>query len=185
MMRLFSRVVVLACGLSLASAPACAVQPPQGTQLHAPGNPILADGSEYSADPAPLVADGKLYIIAGRDTAAPNLNAFVMPGWQLFVSSDPASGEWTTTAMCCGPSKSLPGQTRVMPTRPRSCKAQMGVTTCMRQCSSAIRPTPILSRSAWPWPIAHLARGPMHTRKVRWSHSRCRAATTFRTSTRP
>ncbi|URQ80613.1 family 43 glycosylhydrolase [Xanthomonas oryzae pv. oryzae] len=125
MMRLFSRVVVLACGLSLASAPACAVQPPQGTQLHAPGNPILADGSEYSADPAPLVADGKLYIIAGRDTAAPNLNAFVMPGWQLFVSSDPASGEWTTTAMCCGPA-SLCRADKGQPTRPRSLQGPDG-----------------------------------------------------------
>ncbi|MCC4627372.1 glycosyl hydrolase family 43, partial [Xanthomonas campestris pv. nigromaculans] len=94
MTRTFSRLLVLTCGLLLAAAPACAMQPPQGTWLHAPGNPILADGSEYSADPAPLVADGKLYIIAGRDTAAPNLNAFVMPGWQLFVSSDPASGDW-------------------------------------------------------------------------------------------
>ncbi|UXA68729.1 family 43 glycosylhydrolase [Xanthomonas prunicola] len=95
MMRPFSCLLVLACGVLLASAPACAMQPPQGTPLHSSGNPILADGSAYSADPAPLVADGKLYIIAGRDTAAPNLNAFVMPGWQLFVSSDPGSGEWT------------------------------------------------------------------------------------------
>ncbi|WIX25693.1 family 43 glycosylhydrolase [Xanthomonas arboricola pv. corylina] len=95
MTRLLTRVVALACALSLSGVPACAATPSQGTQLHAPGNPILADGSTYSADPAPLVADGKLYILAGRDTAAPNQNAFVMPGWQLFVSSDPGSGQWT------------------------------------------------------------------------------------------
>lgn len=84
----------LACVLPLASAPAGAIDLPKGTHLQAPGNPILADGSTYSADPAPLVADGKLYIIAGRDSAAPDQNAFVMSGWQLYVGSDPASGQW-------------------------------------------------------------------------------------------
>ncbi|MEA9586280.1 family 43 glycosylhydrolase [Xanthomonas sp. WHRI 10064A] len=90
-----ARIVALVGALSLAAVAACAAVPPQGVQLHAPGNPILADGSTYSADPAPLVADGKLYILAGRDTAPPNRNDFVMPGWQMFVSSDPASGQWT------------------------------------------------------------------------------------------
>lgn len=90
-----ARTLALAGALSLAAVAACAAVPPQGVQLHAPGNPILADGSTYSADPAPLVADGKLYILAGRDTAPPNRNEFVMPGWQMFVSSDPASGQWT------------------------------------------------------------------------------------------
>ncbi|UUF01896.1 family 43 glycosylhydrolase [Xanthomonas hortorum] len=105
MTRILTRVFGLACAVSLASVPACAATPTpttttttttttQGKRLHAPGNPILADGSSYSADPAPLVADGKLYILAGRDTAAPDQNAFVMPGWQMFVSSDPGSGQW-------------------------------------------------------------------------------------------
>ncbi|WP_115046864.1 family 43 glycosylhydrolase [Xanthomonas arboricola] len=95
MTRTLARACALACNVALGSVASCAVLPPRGAHLHVPGNPILADGSEYSADPAPLVADGKLYIIAGRDSAAANRNAFVMPGWQAFVSAEPASGEWT------------------------------------------------------------------------------------------
>ncbi|KAF7594598.1 hypothetical protein BBP40_008865 [Aspergillus hancockii] len=61
------------------------------------GNPILSDGSWYSADPAPLVVNNTLYIITGRDSAATNENAFVMNQWGMFVSSTPNSegGEWT------------------------------------------------------------------------------------------
>ncbi|WP_223121545.1 hypothetical protein, partial [Pseudomonas viridiflava] len=68
MMRILTRVFALACAVSLVSGPAYAATPTptptptQGKRLHAPGNPILADGSTYSADPAPLVANGKLYI---------------------------------------------------------------------------------------------------------------------------
>lgn len=86
---------IFATTLWLVSVPACAAVPAQPVQLHAPGNPILADGSTYSADPAPLVADGKLYILAGRDTAPPERNDFVMPGWQLFVTGDPERGNWS------------------------------------------------------------------------------------------
>ncbi|CBA16437.1 family 43 glycosylhydrolase [Xanthomonas albilineans] len=64
-------------------------------QVHAVGNPILADGRDYSADPAPLVADGKLYIIAGRDEAPPEVNDFVIPRWQLLVTDDVGRGRWT------------------------------------------------------------------------------------------
>lgn len=64
--------------------------------IHATSNPILADGRDYSADPATLVADGKLYIIAGRDTAPPGVNDFRMPEWQMLVTdTDPMAGRWT------------------------------------------------------------------------------------------
>jgi hypothetical protein len=64
--------------------------------VHATSNPILSDGRDFTADPAPLVADGKLYIITGRDTAGPRVNDFKMPEWQMLVTStDPMDGRWT------------------------------------------------------------------------------------------
>jgi hypothetical protein len=50
--------------VAVAGTPAA---PLRARNVHSAGNPILADGRDYSADPAPLVADGMLYIIAGRD----------------------------------------------------------------------------------------------------------------------
>lgn len=60
------------------------------------GNPILADGSYYSADPAPLVVNNTLYIIAGHDEAPVDQNAFVINEWEMFVSTSPkpSGGEW-------------------------------------------------------------------------------------------
>ena len=64
--------------------------------LHAARNPILSDGTDFSADAAPLVANGRLYIIAGRDTAGPAVNDFKMPEWQMLATSgDPMAGAWT------------------------------------------------------------------------------------------
>jgi hypothetical protein len=64
--------------------------------VHAPSNPILSDGADYSSDPAPLVADGRLYILTGRDTAGPRVNDFRMPEWQMLVTGgDPMDGRWT------------------------------------------------------------------------------------------
>jgi hypothetical protein len=64
--------------------------------VRATSNPILADGTDYTADAAPLVVDGKLYIITGRDTAGPAVNDFKMPEWQMLVTSgDPLAGRWT------------------------------------------------------------------------------------------
>ncbi|WP_436534769.1 family 43 glycosylhydrolase [Actinoplanes sp. HUAS TT8] len=60
-----------------------------------PGNPILADGSYYSADPAPLVADGQLYIYTGHDEAGPAVNDFVMNEWGAFRTGNVAAGAWT------------------------------------------------------------------------------------------
>ena len=62
--------------------------------LHSAGNPILGDGSYYSADPAPLVVGGTLYILAGRDEAPPGVNDFIMNEWQIFATRDVASGTW-------------------------------------------------------------------------------------------
>ena len=78
---LFQAAVVLAASISFQST----------------GNPILADGSYYTADPAPLAFNNTLYIITGHDTAGPTTNSFIMNDWQMLVSSspDPAGGTWT------------------------------------------------------------------------------------------
>ncbi|MBD8101232.1 OmpL47-type beta-barrel domain-containing protein [Plantibacter sp. CFBP 8775] len=57
-------------------------------------NPIIGDGSVYSADPATLVVDDELYIYAGRDEAGPTTNDFIMNEWQSFSTGDPDSGTW-------------------------------------------------------------------------------------------
>ena len=62
--------------------------------VHSAGNPILSDGSYYSADPAPIVVGDTLYILAGRDTAPPEVNDFLMPGWELFATKDVTSKRW-------------------------------------------------------------------------------------------
>ncbi|KAJ9144232.1 Glycoside hydrolase family 43 [Pleurostoma richardsiae] len=69
----------------------------QSIVFRSDGNPILADGSYYSADPGPIVVNNTLYIVAGHDTADPNENAFVINDWELFVgeSPDPGGSEWT------------------------------------------------------------------------------------------
>lgn len=61
-------------------------------------NPILADGVDYTSDPAPLVANGRLYLLTGRDTAPTGINDFMMPEWQMLeTNGDPMSGRWTHT----------------------------------------------------------------------------------------
>ena len=83
----------MAGGLTLAMAAPQAVM--------AVDNPILDDGSYYSADPAPLVVDDTLYIFAGRDEAGVTQNDFIMNEWQAFsttdVSADFESDAWGTT----------------------------------------------------------------------------------------
>ncbi|KAI8650882.1 hypothetical protein NCS57_01423400 [Fusarium keratoplasticum] len=61
-----------------------------------PGNPILGDGSLYSADPAPLVVNDTVYILSGRDEADERTNDFVMNQWQLFEAKNPkpSGGTW-------------------------------------------------------------------------------------------
>ena len=66
--------------------------------FHAPpaSNPILSDGADYTSDPAPFVAGGRLHILTGRDLAGPGVNDFVMPEWQMLEArGDPMSGRWT------------------------------------------------------------------------------------------
>lgn len=67
------------------------------TTFTSTGNPILADGSIYSADPAPLVVNDTVYILAGRDEAGADVNSFIMNQWQIFESktATPSGGEWT------------------------------------------------------------------------------------------
>ncbi|WP_298328853.1 family 43 glycosylhydrolase [Asticcacaulis sp.] len=67
----------------------------EARQVMATHNPILSDGQDYTTDPATLVADGKFYILTGRDTAEPGVNDFIMPEWQMLVTDDPRSGQWT------------------------------------------------------------------------------------------
>ncbi|MET7399018.1 family 43 glycosylhydrolase [Dactylosporangium sp. NPDC005572] len=94
-MRVLFRAAVaglVTAGLLVAAGPAHAAD--SYTFTHA-GNPILADGSYYSADPAPLVAGDDLYIYTGHDEAGPTTNDFVMNEWGAFRTSDVASGQWT------------------------------------------------------------------------------------------
>jgi len=80
----------------LTALPAAAADPPAPVTFHSDGNPILADGSYYSADAAPLAAsDGKLYIYAGHDEAAPQQAGFEMHDYGIFSTDDVASGDWT------------------------------------------------------------------------------------------
>lgn len=63
-------------------------------EIHSSANPILGDGRSYSADPAPLVADDMLYILAGRDEAPEGVNDFIIREWQLFATKNVSSGHW-------------------------------------------------------------------------------------------
>lgn len=63
-------------------------------EINGQGNPILGDGSFYSADPAPIVVGDTLYILAGRDEALPNVNDFIMKEWQIFATRDVDSHHW-------------------------------------------------------------------------------------------
>ena len=80
---------------SVLTAPiALAAQQPKPVSIRSAGNPILSDGSFYSADPAPIVVGDTLYLLAGHDTAPPNVNDFLMPDWQLFATTNLASKQW-------------------------------------------------------------------------------------------
>lgn len=50
----------------------------QSTTFTSTGNTILADGSIYSADPAPIVINETVYILSGRDEAGATVNDFIM-----------------------------------------------------------------------------------------------------------
>ncbi|MGO1267117.1 MAG: family 43 glycosylhydrolase, partial [Microbacterium gubbeenense] len=76
------------------ASPAAADVPEPDRTIVSPGNPIIADGSLYTADAAPLVVDDTLYIHAGHDEAAPDEAGFNMRDYSVLATNDPASGSW-------------------------------------------------------------------------------------------
>lgn len=50
------------------------------------GNPLFRH--KYTADPAALIHDGKMYIYAGQDVCPPRENRYVMNNWLVFSSKD-------------------------------------------------------------------------------------------------
>lgn len=54
-----------------------------------PGNPIVRE--LFTADPAALVHDGRIYIFTGRDEASPSEADFVMEEWHAFSAIEPSS----------------------------------------------------------------------------------------------
>ncbi|ADU14237.1 glycoside hydrolase family 43 [Asticcacaulis excentricus CB 48] len=90
----FSRASLLGTLLGL-GGPVMANSALEARQVTSASNPILSDGQDYTTDPATLVANGKFYILTGRDTAESGVNDFVMPEWQMLVTDDPKSGRWT------------------------------------------------------------------------------------------
>lgn len=58
-------------------------------------NPIVT--GIYTADPATLVHDGRMYVYTGHDEAAPGQDAFVMRDWRVYSSADPSDdpAAWT------------------------------------------------------------------------------------------
>ncbi|MFD2796077.1 family 43 glycosylhydrolase [Promicromonospora vindobonensis] len=95
---------LLATGLAGTAVPATA-QAADPVGITSTQNPILADGSYYSADPAPVVVPAgapgnstgadQLYVYTGHDEAGPTRNDFVMNEWGALVTSDVDAGEWT------------------------------------------------------------------------------------------
>lgn len=66
-------------------------------QVASAENPIVRH--IYTADPAALVVDDRLYLYTGHDEAAPNETNFVMRDWRVFsaeaVSDPPVPADWT------------------------------------------------------------------------------------------
>ncbi|TID22112.1 glycosyl hydrolase family 43 protein [Venturia nashicola] len=88
---MWKRVAFLATLFNAVAADIAASEP---TSFHSPGNPILYDGTYFSADPAPFVYKDNLYILCGRDEAPASVNDFIMNEWQVLQTSDPAKGDW-------------------------------------------------------------------------------------------
>ncbi|MGN9910297.1 OmpL47-type beta-barrel domain-containing protein [Phytohabitans sp. LJ34] len=100
--RLLAATGLFAGGLVAIAAPAQAADSYTFTNTT---NPILGDGSYYSADPAPLVVPAgapgnesgrdELYIYTGHDEAGPSTNDFIMNEWGAFRTTDVQAGQWT------------------------------------------------------------------------------------------
>lgn len=73
-------------------APGSASQAPPGsasqadTLIHSTGNPIIRH--EFTADPAAMVYQGKVYLYTGHDEAPKNKTGYVMHDWRCFSTSD-------------------------------------------------------------------------------------------------
>ena len=61
------------------------------TTFRSDGNPVFRH--KYTADPAALVHDGRLYIYAGHDECLPSGNFYVMNEWLVFSTEDMVN--WT------------------------------------------------------------------------------------------
>ena len=77
----------------LVALPASAETAPTRT-VTTEGNPIVGDGSYYSADAAPLVVGDTLYVYTGHDEAEPQQAGFEMHDYGVLATTDVASGEW-------------------------------------------------------------------------------------------
>src|ERR1035437_10518529 len=127
---LYTAVLVLLAVSSSASA-----QAPQPRVIHSAGNPILSDGSYYSADPAPLVVGDTLYILAGRDEAPPDVNNFIMNEWQLFSTRNVASKQWLHYPGILRPETLFAWvRHRRGPVSTKSCRGQTSASTCTHLC---------------------------------------------------
>jgi len=104
-------VATLVIPVAAAAVPAAAAglpaqvrtEPAAERAFHSDGNPILADGSYYSADAAPLVDGDTLYVYTGHDEAAEQQAGFEMHDYGYFATTDVASGEWTHQPLAMDP----------------------------------------------------------------------------------
>lgn len=62
-------------------------------------NPIIRD--VFTADPAPLVHNGTVFLYAGHDTASLEDTNYKMPDWLVFSSTDMIN--WTSHGACLSP----------------------------------------------------------------------------------
>ncbi len=67
----------------------------QDTSFRASGNPIIRH--KYTADPAAMVHNGKVYLYTGHDEAPVKRNGYEMHEWLVFSSSDMVN--WTEHAV--------------------------------------------------------------------------------------
>ncbi|WP_105567015.1 family 43 glycosylhydrolase [Microbacterium halophytorum] len=88
-----------AAALALTTAPAAGATGEETVTRTIPsaGNPIIADGSYYLADAAPLVVDDTLYIYGGHDEAAEQQAGFEMHEYGVLATSDVDDGPWELT----------------------------------------------------------------------------------------
>ena len=98
--RLTSSLAVAAAVLAAAPASAGTYSPPADTTFRAKGNPIITH--KYTADPAAIVHDGKVYLYAGHDEAPNDFHFYRMNEWLVFSSPDMVN--WTEHTVPLKPS---------------------------------------------------------------------------------